>query len=147
MRPQGETRWIFARLFGPTLRTPPTRLAEEAIKMPWPEKREAQWKHNKQEWMTMRGMRQEAWNQRGGGKGWLASLHRCYNWRAAVVAYQPRRCNLIRALSHQRAQSALQLPESLVLSAPTHSHTHTHTYTFSLFLSLSRVSSLSPFVR
>lgn len=33
---------------------------EEAIKMPRPEKREAQWKHNKQEWMTMRGMRQEA---------------------------------------------------------------------------------------
>ena len=44
--------------------------------MPRPEKREAQWKHNKQEWMTMRGMRQEAWNWGG-----FASLHRCYNWR------------------------------------------------------------------
>ena len=80
--------------------------------MPRPEKREAQWKHNKQEWMTMRGMRQEAWNHEG-----VCLAPPLLQLAAAVVAaYQQRRCNLIRALSHERA---LQLPRSLVLSAPT----------------------------
>lgn len=93
--------------------------------MPRPEKREAQWKHNKQEWMTMRGMRQEAWNHEG-----VCLAPPLLQLAAAVVvaAHQQRRCNLIRALSHERA---LQLPRSLVLSAPTPSP--------SLFLSFLRV--------
>lgn len=93
--------------------------------MPRPEKREAQWKHNKQEWMTMRGMRQEAWNHEG-----VCLAPPLLQLAAAVVAaYQQRRCNLIRALSHERA---LQLPRSLVLSA---------------LLSLSPSLSLSVFLR
>lgn len=69
--------------------------------MPRPEKREAQWKHNKQEWMTMRGMRQEAWNH----EGVCLAPPLLQLAAAAVVAHQQRRCNLIRALSHERAQS------------------------------------------
>lgn len=62
--------------------------------------------------MTMRGMRQEAWNHEG-----VCLAPPLLQLAAAVVAaYQQRRCNLIRALSHERA---LQLPRSLVLSAPT----------------------------
>lgn len=61
--------------------------------------------------MTMRGMRQEAWNHEG-----VCLAPPLLQLAAAVVVAAHRRCNLIRALSHERA---LQLPRSLVLSAPT----------------------------
>lgn len=51
----------------------------------------------------------------------VASLQRRYNWRRrwwCTNRGEARRCNLIRALSHERAESVLQPPESLVLSAP-----------------------------
>lgn len=103
--------------------------------MPRPEKREAQWKHNKQEWMTMRGMRQEAWNWGG-----FASLHRCYNWRRrrrgggvqATVAVQ----------SHSRSLASASTERTPTAWIPcafcTYSlSTHIHTLSLSLFLLLS----------
>lgn len=50
-------------MFGPVLRGAQGP-ASTAIKMPRPEKREAQWKHNKQEWVTVDDVGNET---RGGG--------------------------------------------------------------------------------
>lgn len=66
---------------------------------------ETQWAQRVDDWAT--------WTS---GRGIAASLSSAL-LQLAVVAYQPPRCNLIRALSHERTESALQAGP-LLLSTP-----------------------------
>lgn len=122
---QGKRR-ILRRLSRPVLRT---EARAPAIKTPFAEKREIQWKRNGHEWMTERRGRAA----RESGKGEKKSkgendrkrarererdcLASALLQLAAVVYQRCPRCNLIRALSHERTESALQAGP-LVLSPP-----------------------------
>lgn len=65
---------------------------------------------------TMETQRVSDWAMSTSGRG-IASLSSAPLQLAAAAVYQPPRCNLIRALSHERTESALQ-PGPLLLSTP-----------------------------
>lgn len=90
---------ILRRLGPQTLRTGARALA---IKTPHAEKREIQWE-------TQWAQRVDDWATWTSGRGIASRSSALATIGGATAAvYQPLRCNLIRALSHERTESALQ---------------------------------------